>query len=81
MPMNSQHWKLRRDVGESVEEVSRFLDPQQPGGDYDVPAAAGGAGGPELGGGDDRRYFLTLTVGSPQSVQSFPVVNRILGAK
>ena len=26
MPMNSQHWKLRRDVGESVKEVSRFLD-------------------------------------------------------
>ena len=51
--------KLRRDAGESIEDVSRFSGPQQPGDHDDVPAAAGRAGRHELGEG--RRGDRSLT--------------------
>ena len=48
--------KLRRDAGESIEDVSAFLDHCSPRGDDRLPAPAGGSGGSGLarGGRGDR---------------------------
>jgi site-specific recombinase XerD len=57
--------KLRRDAGESIEDVSRFFGPQQPGRDDDLPTAHGGAGRQELGQGGESTGSLIISSPTP----------------
>jgi site-specific recombinase XerD len=54
--------KLRRDAGESIENVSRFLDHSSLQVTVDLPATPGGRGGRVLGKGGGTDWSLTRSL-------------------